>query len=62
MNSLLKNCGKISSSEKICEIYFGDLTLRKQKEVLGFYGIEKPDEGNLNVFPLGVLCSDEPDN
>ncbi len=43
-------------TEKVCEIYFADLTPEKQDEILAFHNIKKPEEGNFDVFPVDVLC------
>lgn len=37
------------------EIMFEDLEDKVRKEVLEFYGYEKPEDGNLDVVPLFVL-------
>ena len=37
------------------EIYLSDLNEDAQKEVLDFYGLETPEDGNYDVFPICVL-------
>ena len=41
------------------EIYFSDLNEEAQKEVLEFYGLKTPQEGNLDVVPLFELVESE---
>ena len=59
MNSLSRNSEGMLEEEKKFEIYFRDLIPGKQKELLAFYGIEKPGYGNFDVFPVCVLYSDD---
>lgn len=37
------------------EIYISDLNDEKKEEVLAFLGIEKPEDANLDTFPLFYL-------
>jgi len=37
------------------EIYFDDLKEDKQEQILEGRGLESPEEGNLNVFPLATI-------
>ncbi len=37
------------------EIMFNDLNEEAKKEVLDFYGIERPEEMNLDIIPLIIL-------
>ena len=37
------------------EIYFDDLTLTKQEELLTAYGISHPDDANWETFPVATL-------
>ena len=43
------------SMGKTMEIYFRDLNEDTQKAVLDFYGLETPEDGNYDVFPVCVL-------
>ena len=43
------------SMRKTMEIYFRDLNEDTQKAVLDFYGLETPEDGNYDVFPICVL-------
>jgi len=40
---------------KEVEIYFHDLSEEKQKEVLGAFEIEKPEDMNWDVIPLAII-------
>jgi len=37
------------------EIYFDDLKEDKQEELLEGRGLDSPEEGNLDVFPLATI-------
>lgn len=37
------------------EIYLDDLKEDKQEELLEGRGLESPEEGNLDVFPIAVI-------
>jgi hypothetical protein len=37
------------------EIYFSDLTEGAQKELLQYLGIERPEELNIDQFPIAVI-------
>jgi len=41
------------------EIYFEDLDGEAKERVLKFLGLEKPEDLNLDVFPLAVLSKPE---
>jgi len=41
------------------EIYFDDLNEDAKKSVLKFLGAEKPEDLNLDVFPLAILPKPE---
>jgi hypothetical protein len=36
-------------------IYIDDLTEEAKEKVLKYFGLETPEEGNLDVFPLVIL-------
>lgn len=38
--------------DKSMDIFFQDLVPETQKEVLKFMGLDTPEDGNYNVFPL----------
>ena len=40
------------------EIFYRDLNLKAQKEVLKFYGYKTESEGNLEFTPLCILARD----
>ncbi len=42
-------------ANKTLEIYFDDLALHAQQEVLTFYGMEDNSEGNFEISPLAIL-------
>lgn len=37
------------------ELYFSDLTPDAQKRFLEFEGIETPEDGNYDVFPIDIM-------
>ena len=41
------------------EIYFKDLKEEKQKELLKGLRIEKPEDANLDVFPISICHTHE---
>lgn len=43
------------------KIYFSDLTEDAQREVLEFYEVERPEQANLDEFPLFELEQGEED-
>ena len=43
------------------EIYFSDFTPEAQKRILEFYGLEKPDDMNWDVFPFDIIEKGESD-
>ena len=53
---------RICSMSKTLPIMFDDLDGKAQEEVLRFYGLESPVEGNFDVFPLFVLELEEEDD
>ena len=50
------------SMSKTLPIMFDDLDGRAQEEVLRFYGLESPVEGNFDIVPLFVLELEEEDD
>ena len=36
-------------------IYFNDLSEQAQQDILDFYGIETPEQANLDTMPLATL-------
>lgn len=48
-------------TEQVVEIYFRDLKEYKQKEMLEGLKIEKPEEANLDVFPIAICHTGEYD-
>ena len=47
--------GKETTVTKQHEIYFSDLHMEAQQEVLDFFGIEDSSDGNFDIQPLFVL-------
>ncbi len=43
--------------ENSFDIFFGDLVPKTQKEILKFLKLEKPEDGNFDVFPLTTISS-----
>ena len=43
--------------EKTMEIFLHDLVPEKQKEVLRLMGLDAPEDGNLDTFPLAVITA-----
>lgn len=41
------------------ELYYEDLKEDAQKSVLKARGLETPEEGNLDVFPIAVIGGDK---
>ena len=41
--------------KKLYDIYFGDLVPETQREILKFVKLEKPRDGNFNLFPLTTI-------
>jgi len=41
--------------EGVFHLYFRDLTPEAQKRLLAFLGVEKPEEKNLDVFPIAII-------
>jgi len=50
---------KGKSMSKTLTIMFEDLKRKAQKEVIQFYGYDRPEEGNLDVVPLFILEKEE---
>jgi len=48
-------------TEKVVEIYFRDLKEYKQEEMLEGLKIEKPEDANLDVFPVAICHTGEYD-
>lgn len=44
---------------KSLEIYWFDLNEEKQKEVLEFYNLQSPEDGNFEINPLCILDVEE---
>jgi hypothetical protein len=43
--------------ENSFDIFFSDLVPKTQKEILKFVKLEKPEDGNFDVFPLTTISS-----
>jgi len=43
------------------EIFFSDLHVGVQNEILRFFNIKTPEEGNFDVFPLAALEREDED-
>jgi len=37
------------------ELYFRDLNEDAQQRLLEFYGLQSPEEGNLDITPIAIL-------
>jgi len=46
-------------NEKEFEIFFHDLKVECQRDFLEFAGIEKPENGNFDIFPLAIIPKGE---
>jgi len=46
---------KKNTKNKILKIYFNDLKLKKQKEVLKFFCLDSAEQGNYDIIPLFIL-------
>lgn len=44
---------------KTLEIYFDDLTIPAQQEVLNLYGMESEADGNFEICPLCILEAED---
>jgi hypothetical protein len=51
--------GGITMEDKAMDIFFHDLVPETQKEVLKFMGLETPEDGNYDVFPLTTITVDD---
>lgn len=45
--------------KKSFDIYFGDLVPKTQKEILKFLKLEKPKDGNFDIFPLTTIYPED---
>lgn len=43
--------------ERRMEVFLDDLVPEKQKEVLRLLGLDTPEDGNLDTFPLAVITA-----
>ena len=50
---------ELKHPEGVFYIYFKDLTPKAQKRLLAFLGVDKPEEENLNVFPIATVPKGE---
>lgn len=46
---------KTETGAMAMEIYYDDLKEEKQEELLEGRGLESPEEGNLDVFPIATI-------
>ena len=49
----------MSLMEKTFDIFLGDLVPETKKEILKFLKIEKPEDGNFDIFPLATITSQD---
>ena len=46
--------------EENFEIYFNDLTEEAKESFLKFLGIDSPEEGNFDTFPIALVPKGDP--